>query len=176
MRIWSSILVDKHSLQNDHVCICTCLLLSISMLWHRLLIFEWKRDKLSSSAECRIRTQGLKHQIASRLTVCRNAWVKVAGIWNWWLVFWNFKIRKMIKMYHDKRLCQNVTCEWTNHGRFVCTESLSHCKLVNFVHAVLFMLRLFSAESFRFNKVCCSWGGLLSVLDGMERSEYTNNY
>ena len=46
----------------------TCLLLLISMLWHRQAIFESKGDKLSSSAECRIRShQGLRHQIASRL-------------------------------------------------------------------------------------------------------------
>ena len=35
----------------------TCLLLLISMLWHRRAIFVSKGDKLSSSAECRIRTQ-----------------------------------------------------------------------------------------------------------------------
>ena len=35
----------------------TDLLLLISMLWHRQAIFEWKGDKLSSSAEGRIRTQ-----------------------------------------------------------------------------------------------------------------------
>ena len=35
----------------------TCLLLLISMLWHRQAIFESKGDKLSSSAECRILTQ-----------------------------------------------------------------------------------------------------------------------
>ena len=46
----------------------TYLLLLISMLWHRQAIFESKGDKLSSSAECRIRAhQGLRHQIASRL-------------------------------------------------------------------------------------------------------------
>ena len=33
------------------------LLLLISMLWHRQAIFESKGDNLSSSAECRIRTQ-----------------------------------------------------------------------------------------------------------------------
>ena len=42
-------------------------LLLISMLWHRLAIFNSKGDKLSSSAECRIWTRGLRHQIASRL-------------------------------------------------------------------------------------------------------------
>ena len=50
------------------VYIHTCLLLLISILWHRQAIFESKGDKLSSSAEGRIRTnQGLRHQIASRL-------------------------------------------------------------------------------------------------------------
>ena len=45
-----------------------CLLLLNSMLWHRQAIFVSKGDKLSSSAEGRIRThQGLRHQIASRL-------------------------------------------------------------------------------------------------------------
>ena len=46
----------------------TCLLLLSSMLWHRQAIFGSKGDKLSSSAESRIRThQGLRHQIPSRL-------------------------------------------------------------------------------------------------------------
>ena len=45
----------------------TCLLLLISMLWHKHAIVDSKGNKFSSSAECRIRTQGLKHQIASRL-------------------------------------------------------------------------------------------------------------
>ena len=40
------------------------------MLWHRQAIFESKGDKLSSSAECRIRTQGLRHLFASRLNAC----------------------------------------------------------------------------------------------------------
>ena len=48
----------------------TCLLLLISMLWHRQAIFESKGDKLSSSAECRIRTQDLRHLFASRLNAC----------------------------------------------------------------------------------------------------------
>ena len=41
----------------------TSLLLLISMLWHRQAIFKSKGDKMSSSAESRIRThQGLRHQ------------------------------------------------------------------------------------------------------------------
>ena len=50
----------------------TCLLLLISMLWHRQAISESKGDKVSSSAECRIRSQrvsgtGLWNRISSRL-------------------------------------------------------------------------------------------------------------
>ena len=45
----------------------TCLLLLISMLWHRQAIFKSKGDKLCSSAECRIWTRGPRHQIVSRL-------------------------------------------------------------------------------------------------------------
>ena len=46
----------------------TYLLLLISIIWHRQAMLESKGDKLSSSADCRIRThQGLRHQIASRL-------------------------------------------------------------------------------------------------------------
>ena len=47
-----------HDLQteNIHTYIHTYLLLLISMLWHRQAIFESKGDKLSSSAESRIRT------------------------------------------------------------------------------------------------------------------------
>ena len=50
-----------------HTYIHTCLLL-IPMLWHRQAIFESKGDKLSSSAECRIRTQGLRHLFADKPT------------------------------------------------------------------------------------------------------------
>ena len=46
---------------------CTYLLLLISMLWHRQALFKSKGDKLCSSAECRIWTWGLRHQIARGL-------------------------------------------------------------------------------------------------------------
>ena len=68
-------MISKHSAHSTSLpvgfrtwlCRYTCLLLLISMLWHRQAIFESKGDKLSSSAECRIRTQGLRHLFASRL-------------------------------------------------------------------------------------------------------------
>ena len=60
---------DDHILSNLQMTVCVhkqlgpallcafCLLFLISMLWHRQAIFESKWDKLSYSAECRIRTQ-----------------------------------------------------------------------------------------------------------------------
>ena len=71
-------MINKHSAHSTSLPVgfrtwlwrYTCLLLLISMLWHRQAIFESKGDKLSSSAECRIRTQGLRHLFASRLNAC----------------------------------------------------------------------------------------------------------
>ena len=52
---------------NTQIYIHTCLLLLISMLWHRQAIFKSKGDKLCSSAESRIWTRDPRHQFASRL-------------------------------------------------------------------------------------------------------------
>ena len=48
----------------------TCLLLLVSMLWHRQAIFNSKGDKLCSSAESRIWSRDPRHQFASRLNAC----------------------------------------------------------------------------------------------------------
>ena len=71
-------MISKHSAHSTSLPVgfCTwlwrytCLLLLISMLWHRQAIFESKGDKLSSSAEGRIRTQGLRYLFTSRLNAC----------------------------------------------------------------------------------------------------------
>ena len=71
-------MVSKHSAHSTSLPVgfrtwfwrYTCFLLLISMLWHRQAILESKGDKLSSSAECRIRTQGLRHLFANRLNAC----------------------------------------------------------------------------------------------------------
>ena len=58
----------------------TYLLLLISMLWHRQAIFESKGDKLSSSAESRIRTQGVYETQSSAdcdPTIIHRAWVNI---------------------------------------------------------------------------------------------------
>ena len=54
----------------------TCLLLLISMLWHRQAIFESKAkgDKLSSSAEGRIRTHGLRYLQNMQNVVAIRGW------------------------------------------------------------------------------------------------------
>ena len=56
-------------LMVGYLCIFPESLLLISMLWHRQAILKSKRDTWSFSDECRIGTQGLGHQIASRLNV-----------------------------------------------------------------------------------------------------------
>ena len=56
--------MDTHTYSHTYIHIC---LLLIPMIWNRQANFESKGDKLFSSAERRIRTQGLRHQIASRL-------------------------------------------------------------------------------------------------------------
>ena len=71
-------MISKHSAHTTSppVGFCTwlwryaCLLLLILMLWHRQAILELKGDKLSSSAECRIRIQDLRHLFTSRLNAC----------------------------------------------------------------------------------------------------------
>ena len=67
---WITVYMHTYIHAYIHTCIHTCLLLLISMLWHRQAIFESKGDKLSSSAEGRIRTQGLRYLFTSRLNAC----------------------------------------------------------------------------------------------------------
>ena len=61
----------------------TCLLLLISMLWHRQAIFESKGDNLSSSAESKIRTQMVSN---------RKPWCSLVA--HWWP---NVTIQQMAK-------------------------------------------------------------------------------
>ena len=71
-------MISKHSAHSNSLPVgfrtwllrYTCLLLLISMLWHRQAIFESKGDKLSSSAEGKIQTQGLRYLFTSRLNAC----------------------------------------------------------------------------------------------------------
>ena len=69
----------------------TCLLLLISMLWHRQAIFLSKGDKLCSSAECRIWSRGPRHQIASKLNArWRTNWAIETYIHTYIFIFVNF--------------------------------------------------------------------------------------
>ena len=56
-----------HTHKYIHTYIHACLLMLISMLWHRQATFESKGDMWYSAVECRIRTQGLWNWISSRL-------------------------------------------------------------------------------------------------------------
>ena len=67
--VFTSRLRDRFSeIGQTRIVIEIYFLLLILMLWHRQVIFESKGDKLSSAAECRIQTPGLRPQIASRLS------------------------------------------------------------------------------------------------------------
>ena len=96
-KTWQPVpMISKHSAHSTSLPVgsrtwlwrYTCLLLLISMLWHGQTIFESKGDKLSSSAESRIRTQGLRHLFANRLNACwQTDWAIGCGCM--WLVFVN---------------------------------------------------------------------------------------
>ena len=97
------------------------LLLSISMLWHRQAIFKSKRDKLCSSAECRIWTRDPRHQIASRL----NA--------RWqtdWAIEDQAKILNLTALPYDQRAFSPIdpTVTWLLHLAL----AISICVVVNF--------------------------------------------
>ena len=59
--------------------VCIGSLLIISMLWHRLAILKSKEDKLCSSAECMIRTQCTRYQIASKTQCSLTNWLSYRG-------------------------------------------------------------------------------------------------
>ena len=86
----------------------TYLLLSISMLWHRQVIFKSKRDKLCSSAECRIWTRDPRHQIASRL----NARWQTG-----WAIEDQAKILNLTALPYDQRAFSPLdpTVSWLSH-------------------------------------------------------------
>ena len=86
----------------------TCLLLLISMLWHRQAIFKSKGDKLSSSAEGRIRTQGLRYLFISRLNAC-------------WQTHWAIEdqaknLNSKARPYHQQAFSPlDLTANWLSH-------------------------------------------------------------
>ena len=90
----------------------TCLLLLISMLWHRQAILESREDKLSSSAECRIRTQGLRHLLASRLNACwQTDWAIEDQIKN---------LNSTARPYDQQAFSPfDLTASWLSHMAFV---------------------------------------------------------
>ena len=96
------------SIQYLHTYIHTCLLLLISIVWHRQAIFESKGDKLSSAAECRIRTQGLRHLFASRL----NAHWQT----DWAIEDQAKNLNSTARPYDQQAFCPlDLTASWLSH-------------------------------------------------------------
>ena len=88
----------------------TCLLLLISMLWHRQAIFESKGDKLSSSAEGRIRTQGLRYLFTSRLNAC--------GQTDWAIEDQAKNLNSTARPYDQQAFSPlDLTANWLSHRR-----------------------------------------------------------
>ena len=108
-----------HFMRNVTTNNVMCLLL-ISTLWHRQAIFEWKGNTLTSSrsAECRIGTQGLRHQIASR----QNAY---------WQTDWTIEDQatnlNSIARPHDQRAFSHSTqvwCTWLTSNAIALIETI----------------------------------------------------
>ena len=98
----------------------TCLSLLISMLWNRRAIFESKGDKLSSSAECRIRThQGLRQQFASRL----NARLQT----DWAIEDQAINLNSTARPYDQRAFSPlNPIAVWHSHRLWRYTNSTGH--------------------------------------------------
>ena len=106
----------------------TCLLLLISMLWHRQAIFESKGDKLSSSAEGRIRTQGLRYLFTSRLNACWQT--------DWAIEDQAKNLNSTARPYDQLAFSPlDLTASWISHpaalhfmlqGHFCCNAEISH--------------------------------------------------
>ena len=118
------------------------------MLWHRQAIFESKRDKLSSSAEGRIRThQGLRHQIASRLNA---RWQT-----NWAVEDQAKNLNSTARPYDQRAFSQlDPTAVWHSHlalamyihtyihaGMHACMHTYIH----TYIHAHMFVVVNFDA-------------------------------
>ena len=66
IRVWICWATSWQPYMYTGMCSLTCLLVLILMHWQQGSDIEWKWEQLSSSAECRIRTQGLWNRISSR--------------------------------------------------------------------------------------------------------------
>ena len=103
-----------------HTYIHTCLLL-ISILWYRQAIFESKGDKLSSSAECRVRTQGLRHLFASSRNACWQT--------DWAVEDQAKNLNSTVRPYDQRAFSPlDLTVSWLSHLAL----AIYMCVVVNF--------------------------------------------
>ena len=101
---WHRLIFQVMIRSHAHGYTYTCLLLLISMLWHKQAIFESKGDKLSSSAEFRIRTQGLWNRISNRLNAR-------------WQTDWAIRIH--MHAHTHTRTCLIHTCKHANMHTYI---------------------------------------------------------
>ena len=120
------------------------------MLWHRQAIFESKGDKLFSSAECRIRTQGLRHLFASRLNACWQT--------DWAIEDQAKNMNSTARPYDQQAFSPlDLTASW--HCWFIVNGTLWN----NF-DVILSKIRLFSYQENTHKCVACKMEPLFSVL------------
>ena len=100
------------------------LLLLISMLCHRQAIFESKGNKLSSSAEYRIRTQGLWNRISSSLNArWQIDWAIEDQVSSHWQLNRVFKNIFILTTKKTPRPASAALCVWGNaHGASLKTQ------------------------------------------------------
>ena len=99
-------------------------LLLISMLWHRQAIFESKGDKLSSSAECSIRTQRVSE------TQSPADWMQLCSSGTLWLDRWSMWCLALIMPHLI--ICKTfVVC--TAHDHSALNYGLRLSKIMQFV-------------------------------------------
>ena len=96
----------------------TCLLLLISMLWHRQAIFESKGDKLSSSAESRIRTWEVSRHLIPWLWRYTYLLLLISMLWH----------RQAIFESKGDKLSSSAEGRIRNQGlRYLFTSRLNAC-------------------------------------------------
>ena len=96
----------------------TCLLLLISMLWHRQAIFESKGDKLSSSAESRIRTWEVSRHLITWLWRYTYLLLLISMLWH----------RQAIFESKGDKLSSSAEGRIRNQGlRYLFTSRLNAC-------------------------------------------------
>ena len=149
----------------------TCFLLLILMLWHRQAILESKGDKLSYSAECRIRTWEV-------FVLCWSYWQQLRAIhlfvstkqFHW------LSDNQSIFQYQNTRIIKQVEkWHWRNGSIFISTRwsSLAKPKLVQITIPCAADDKMSSKWYFHFNFVIQS---VTNILSKWQQLQWVCNY